>query len=69
MTTAVVAGATVWLILLGLSLVWLLVLSVRRGRLFGPRAIVRWLLASWPSRVAVLALWGIAGWHVFCQRP
>jgi hypothetical protein len=65
----VTVGATVWLILLGLGLFWLVVLVWWRPVLIGPRAIVRWLLNSWPSRLAVLTVWAIAGWHVFCQRP
>jgi hypothetical protein len=64
-----VVGSTVWLVLLGLAAVWLVVLVWHRPELIGPRAIVRWLLSSWPSRLAVLTVWGIAGWHVFCQRP
>jgi hypothetical protein len=66
---ALMVGTTVWLVLLGLAAIWLLVLVVYRPALSGPRAIARWLLSSWPSRLTVLALWGIAGWHVFCQRP
>jgi hypothetical protein len=66
---ALVAGATVWLVLLGATAVWLVAVAVTRGALFGPRAIVRWLLSCWFSRLAALAVWGVAGWHIFCQRP
>jgi hypothetical protein len=66
---AVVTGATVWLVLFGATAAWLVVVAVSRGSLFGPRPIVRWLLSCWLSRLAALAVWGIAGWHIFCQRP
>jgi hypothetical protein len=66
---AVVAGAAVWLVILTGTVVWLAVVALARGVFFGPGRIVRWLLNSWLSRIMVLAVWGLAGWHVFCQRP
>ena len=66
---AIVAGATVWLVLAGLLVAWGAVVLLARGRLLGPRAIVRRLLSAWFPRIALLAIWGVAGWHVFCQRP
>jgi dolichyl-phosphate-mannose--protein O-mannosyl transferase len=68
-TLAIVAGATVWLILLAGIAVWSAVLARHRELLLGSRLIVRWLLSSWMSRIALLAFWAIAGWHIFCQRP
>ena len=69
MTLAVVAGATVWLILLAGIALWSAVLARHRELWLGSRLIVRWLLSSWLSRIALLAFWAIAGWHIFCQRP
>ena len=69
MTLAIVAGATVWLILLAGIAVWSAVLARHRELLLGSRLIVRWLLSSWMSRIVLLAFWAIAGWHIFCQRP
>jgi hypothetical protein len=66
---AIVAGATVWLILLAGIAVWSAVLARRRELWLASRLIVRWLLSSWMSRIALLAFWAIAGWHIFCQRP
>jgi hypothetical protein len=68
-TLAIVAGATVWVILLAGIAVWSAVLARHRELLLGSRLIVRWLLSSWMSRIALLAFWAIAGWHIFCQRP
>ena len=69
MTLAVVAGATVWLILLAGIALWSAVLARHRELWLGSRLIVRWLLSSWSSRIALLAFWAIAGLHIFCQRP
>ena len=68
-TFAIVSGAVVWLALAGLAVAWLVVLALLPGALLGPRRLVRWLLGSWLSRGIVIAAWGAAGWHVFCQRP
>ena len=69
MTLAIVAGATVWLVLLAGIAVWSAVLVRNRELLLGSRLIVRWFLSSWMPRIALLAFWAIAGWHIFCQRP
>jgi hypothetical protein len=69
MTSTVVPGTVVWLALAGSAVVWLAAVALSAGRLVGPRQVVRWFLASWLSRGVILAAWGIAGWHVFCQRP
>lgn len=69
MTLAIVAGATVWLVLLAIAAVWSAILVRNRELLFGSRLIVRWLLSSWMSRIALVTFWAIAGWHIFCQRP
>ena len=67
--TAVVVGAAVWLGIAVSAVAWLAVVIFARGALPGPKSVARWLLASWLPRLAVLAAWGAAGWHVFCQRP
>jgi hypothetical protein len=69
MTLAVVPGAVVWAVIAGSVVVWLSVLALSRGALVGPRRLARWMLGSWLSRGLILAAWGAAGWHVFCQRP
>jgi hypothetical protein len=69
MTSEVVPGTVVWLVLAGSVVVWLGVLALSSGRLAGPRRVVRWFLGSWLSRCAILVAWGAAGWHIFCQRP
>ena len=69
MMSAVVIGTVVWVALAGGVVVWLAVLALSAGRLVGPRRVVRWLLGSWLSRGMILAAWGAAGWHIFCQRP
>ncbi len=69
MTLAIVAGATVWLILLAGIALWSAVLARHRELWLGSRLVVRWLLSSWLSRIAILTLWAVAGWHIFCQRP
>ena len=69
MTLAIIAGATVWLVLLAGIAVWSAVLARNRELLLGSRLIVRWLLSSWLPRIALLAFWAISGWHIFCQRP
>jgi hypothetical protein len=66
---AIVAGAKVWIVLAAGLTVWSAAVLLSRGALFGPRAIVRWLLGAWSPRIMVLAIWGLAGWHIFCQRP
>jgi hypothetical protein len=68
-TFAIVPGTVVWLVLAGVALVWLAVLGLGAGALLGPRRLLPWLLGSWLSRGLVIAAWGAAGWHVFCQRP
>jgi hypothetical protein len=69
MTLAVVPGTVVWLTLAGSAVVWLGVVALSAGRLVGPRRVLRWFLGSWLSRGLILAAWGAAGWHIFCQRP
>jgi hypothetical protein len=69
MSATVVAGAWVWLALAAAASVWLIILAVAPGRLVGPKPLRQWLLASFVPRLALLAAWGAAGWHVFCQRP
>jgi hypothetical protein len=68
-TLAIVAGAAVWLVLLAGVAVWSAVLVHKRELWLGSRLIVRWLLSSWMSRIALLTFWAVAGWHIFCQRP
>ena len=62
-------GAVVWLVLATAAVVWLSLAVLCRRRLIGPVRLVRWTLASWTSRLVILAAWGGAGWHIFCQRP
>jgi hypothetical protein len=69
MMSVVVPGAVVWLALAATAVVWLGLLALSGGRLTSPRKVVRWFLASWLPRGMLLAAWGVAGWHVFCQRP
>ena len=69
MTVAIVPGAVVWSVIAGVVVVWLAALARGRGALVGPHSVARWLLGSWLSRGLVIAAWGAAGWHVFCQRP
>jgi hypothetical protein len=71
MMPAVVPGTVVWAVLAGSVVVWLAVLAFAagRGRLVGPLRVVQWFLSSWLSRGLILAAWGAAGWHIFCQRP
>jgi len=69
MMSTVVPGTVVWVALAAGVVVWLGVLALSAGRFVGPRGVMRWLLGSWLSRGIVLAAWGAAGWHVFCQRP
>jgi hypothetical protein len=68
-TPAIVAGATVWLVLVACIAVWSAVLIRNRELSLGSRLIVRWLLSSWMPRIALVIFWAIAGWHMFCQRP
>jgi hypothetical protein len=68
-TLAIIPGTVVWLVLAGIAVVWLAVLALVPGSLLGPRRLMRWLLGSWLSRGIVIAAWGAAGWHIFCQRP
>ena len=70
-TYAIVPGAVVWSVIAGVGAVWLAVLTMksRSGALLGPRRLARWVLGSWLSRGIVIAVWGAAGWHMFCQRP
>jgi hypothetical protein len=64
-----VAGAQVWLAVGSCLVLWCAIVALSRGALFGPRRIVCWLLGAWLPRVAMLTFWGVAGWHIFCQRP
>jgi hypothetical protein len=66
---AIVPGSVVWSTLAIGAVIWLGVLLLASGKLVGPRKVLRWLLASWPSRSMMLAAWAVAGWHIFCQRP
>ncbi len=66
---AIVPGALVWAALAGASAAWLAVVLLASPKLIGPRRVLRWLLASWLSRFMIVAAWGAAGWHIFCQRP
>jgi hypothetical protein len=69
MIPAVVPGTVVWGVLAGSVVVWLAVLALSARRVVGPRRVVQWFLSSWLSRGLILAAWGAAGWHIFCQRP
>jgi hypothetical protein len=62
-------GTVVWLVLAGGVVGWAAVLALTSWTRVGPRPVLRWLLGSWASRLVLLAAWGAAGWHVFCQRP
>jgi hypothetical protein len=67
---AVIApGAVVWLVLAGGVVSWSAVLALTSWARVGLRPVARWLLGSWLPRLVLLAAWGAAGWHVFCQRP
>jgi len=67
--TVIEPGSVVWLAL-GVGVVaWFAVLALVHGTLIGPRRVIHWFVASWPSRLMVLAAWAAAGWHIFCQRP
>jgi hypothetical protein len=68
-SAALVPGAIVWLALAAGAVAWLVAVMLSAGRLVGPRQVGRWLLGSWLSRGIILAAWGAAGWHIFCQRP
>jgi hypothetical protein len=57
------------LVLAVAGLTWAVATAMAHRSLIGPRRALRWLLASWPTRLATLAAWGVAGWHIFCQRP
>jgi hypothetical protein len=61
-------GAIVWLTLAVCTLAWLAVATFTSARV-DARRLVRWLVASWLPRFVMLAAWGAAGWHIFCQRP
>jgi len=67
--SAVAPGTVVWVALAASVVVWFGMVALSAGRLVGPRRVVRWLLGSWLSRGMILAAWGAAGWHIFCQRP
>jgi hypothetical protein len=69
MSLALVAGAAVWLVIAAGAGGWFAVVALSRGLLIGPRRIMRWLLSAWLPRIVLLAVWGAAGWHIFCQRP
>ena len=69
MMSAVVPVTVVWVALAASVVVWFGILALSDGRLVGPRRVLRWFLGSWLSRAMVLAAWGAAGWHIFCQRP
>jgi hypothetical protein len=64
-----VLGATVWLVLAIGATLWLGMVLVFRRSLIGPRSVLRWATSAWLPRVALMACWGVAGWHIFCQRP
>jgi hypothetical protein len=66
---AIVPGDVVWLVLAGVAIVWLAAVALAPGTLLGVRRLLHWLLGSWLSRCLVIAAWGAAGWHIFCQRP
>jgi hypothetical protein len=66
---AIVPGAAVWLALAVATVGWLAVTALARDSFLGPRRVLRWFLGSWLPRLAVLACWAGAGWHIFCQRP
>jgi hypothetical protein len=68
-TWAIVTGSKVWIVILACAVVWLAVVVLSRGLLLGPRRIAHWLLSAWLPRILILSMWGIAGWHIFCQRP
>jgi hypothetical protein len=70
LTFAIVLGAAVWLVIAVALVVWFAVTAVAGPRrLPGIVDVVRWFLLSWPGRLAALAGWAVAGYHVFCQRP
>lgn len=61
-------GAIVWSVIGASWLSWL-ALSAAIPRTPGIVRFSRVLLSSWVVRVAMLGAWGVAGWHLFCQRP
>jgi hypothetical protein len=65
----IVPGAIVWLLLAAGTVAWLAILTFTSATFIGARRVVRWLVASWLPRFVMLAAWGAAGWHIFCQRP
>jgi hypothetical protein len=68
--SAVVVGGAVWLVIGAAVCGWLIFTQVAGPQQVpGVTAVVGWFLSSWLGRVLVLAAWGGAGWHLFCQRP
>lgn len=69
--TGLVLGDAVWAGLAAALVVVLVVTTVlaRRGTVPSVVDVLRWFLGCWTGRLSALALWAVAGWHLFCQRP
>lgn len=67
---AVAPGTVVWSVIAFVAVVWFVVTQAAGPRrLPGIVDVVRFFLRSWLGRFLALAMWGYAGWHLFCQRP
>ncbi len=62
------AGAAVWVVIGAAWVLWLLATRLVRP-LPGIESVVHTFLGSWAGRLAALAAWAEAGWHLFGQRP
>jgi Family of unknown function (DUF6186) len=62
-----VIATIAWLALAGVGLAWELVCRRTRGRWASLGTIGSALGSRLPGRMALLALWGFVGWHLFAR--
>ncbi len=61
------AGTVVWLVLLGLGVVWEVVCHRSGGRWTGIGTIGARVWMYRPGRIVLIAVWAFVGWHVFAR--
>jgi hypothetical protein len=63
------AGSALWLALGAAATLLAVAGEARPRRLPRLADLAHWWMASWVGRIALLAAWAEAGFHVFTQRP
>lgn len=61
-------GELVWAAIAAMLIIWIVV-TFLIDQIPSIFSVLRWFLNCWIGRLFLLAAWGEAGWHMFCQHP